>query len=293
MLRIDDGGARPLRLHEFYKLKIDGTFKRNNWSPYTYARALLHEFAIAFNSEWFAGAQPDLVKLGFPPDLPATGQKLSSKTITIPGGNAVFEEHSIELDNELIELVGLIEYRPGVIDEAIEQADQIDQFFSGIISFNRISHPETAKLAAFAAEVGYHVAMIFKEHYNRPRPSQLCPTLMPPIDPPEHASFPSGHAIQAWLTALLLDLAMIEALKPDPTDIVDPSKQTHPLHDMARRIARNREIMGLHYPSDSEAGRRLAYAAFKVIREKTGGNIRPLLDAAREEWDPGIGPLLP
>ena len=39
---------------------------------------------------------------------------------------------------------------------------------------------------------------------NRPRPSQLCPALLPPIDPPGHASYPSGHATETTLVYHIL-----------------------------------------------------------------------------------------
>jgi hypothetical protein len=276
---------RPPKLHEFYPLRMNATYGLPNWAPYTYSRALLHEFAIAFDATWVKNRAPR--DLGFVDPLTDTwsfGE--SAENEHFPDGKFAAGP-SYALDDELIELVGLIEYRPGVIGEAFQQANVMDQYFSGILTFNRISHPHTAKLVALAVEVGTHVSMMFKAHFNRPRPSQLCPSLMPPIDPPEHAAFPSGHATQAWLVALLLDDAMDGTLgKPQlpPDTTVTKGALTNPLYDMAQRIARNREIMGLHYPSDSEAGKRLAYAAFATIKSFQSGPIDSLLDLARTEW---------
>ena len=38
-----------------------------------------------------------------------------------------------------------------------------------------------------------------------------------------------------------------------------------PLWRIAERIARNREVLGMHYPSDSEAGLRLAAQALPIL----------------------------
>jgi hypothetical protein len=51
---------------------------------------------------------------------------------------------------------------------------------------------------------------------------------------------------------------------------------------LARRIARNREIAGLHYPSDSTAGRRLALIVFDQLCEID--RFREAIGAAAEEW---------
>ena len=45
------------------------------------------------------------------------------------------------------------------------------------------------------------------------------------------------------------------------------------LKALARRVARNREIAGLHYPSDSVAGRRLADAVFAVLSRHSGDGL--------------------
>ena len=88
--------------------------------------------------------------------------------------------------------------------------------------------------------------MYFKNLYSRPRPSQLCPALLPPIEIPGHASFPSGHSTQAHLMALCMN-DVFNGLPPQATMIDD-------LWTLADCIARNREIAGLHYPSDTDAG---------------------------------------
>jgi membrane-associated phospholipid phosphatase len=44
-----------------------------------------------------------------------------------------------------------------------------------------------------------------------------------------------------------------------------PAGAAGPLDRMAQRIARNREVLGLHYPSDSLAGRFLAAGALVLL----------------------------
>ncbi len=89
-----------------------------------------------------------------------------------------------------------------------------------------------------------------KKHFARPRPSQLDDTLDLVITNPEHASYPSGHATQSYIVALILSEFDPQNAKLYKQYAVD--------------IAHRREIAGVHYPSDSAAGRNLAE---KVLQE--------------------------
>jgi membrane-associated phospholipid phosphatase len=159
----------------------------------------------------------------------------------------------------------------------------------------------TAALIDVALRIGQFQAMHYKWHYQRERPSQLLPTLLPPIDPPGHASFPSGHATESYLIAHFLTEVMPRAAggssgppgqppqQPPPTQpspaaaSLDPRS---PLARMAQRIARNREVLGLHYPSDSEAGRVLAEKTFAIIANLINrpSLIGSMVADAKDEW---------
>ena len=55
---------------------------------------------------------------------------------------------------------------------------------------------------------------------------------------------------------------------------------------LARRIARNREIAGLHYPSDSEGARALAGALMMPLVALPNGTLfHELVDDARDELE--------
>jgi hypothetical protein len=123
--------------------------------------------------------------------------------------------------------------------------------------------------------------MHFKGVFARKRPSTLEPMLMPPISLPGHASYPSGHATQAYLIArcakLLFSGDRLAKLDAD-------------LDALAQRIAWNREIAGLHYPSDSAAGKELAEQIYDyIIGDYESGQpelerLETVLDAAKREW---------
>jgi hypothetical protein len=51
---------------------------------------------------------------------------------------------------------------------------------------------------------------------------------------------------------------------------------------MAQRIARNREVLGLHYPSDSQAGKDLAEFTFPLLM--ACDQVSGILAAAQDEW---------
>ena len=83
-------------------------------------------------------------------------------------------------------------------------------------------------------------------------------------------AYPSGHSTQAHLIAHVLT-ALVPA-------------KTHEIFTVAHDIARNREIAGMHYSSDSQAGERLAIVIFSLL---TGGGCPRFIEAlddAKEEW---------
>ena len=69
---------------------------------------------------------------------------------------------------------------------------------------NGLSHPQTYLLMKLAARVGEMMMVHLKRQFNRARPSQICPTLYPPVAVPGHSAYPAGHALIARLTALCL-----------------------------------------------------------------------------------------
>jgi len=107
-----------------------------------------------------------------------------------------------------------------------------------------------------------------KARFDRVRPSVARPSLGTALPLPNHASYPSGHAATATLMAEIL-----AELSP---------QDGAAFREDARRIAHNREIAGLHYISDSEAGARLA--GMVVDRFRAEAWYRDALPAARCEW---------
>ena len=91
-----------------------------------------------------------------------------------------------------------------------------------------------------------------KKHFSRPRPSQLAPDLKLVISNPGHPAYPSGHASQTYMVALVLS-----DFDPENAEIY---KQ------FAVDVAHRREIAGVHYPSDSVAGRKLAEDVLAALR---------------------------
>jgi membrane-associated phospholipid phosphatase len=120
------------------------------------------------------------------------------------------------------------------------------------------------------------------DHVTRQLVVHTSPT---PIEVPGHAAYPSGHATQAYLIArcmkAVLPRAGWAALMSDGTY----SDKNGPVYCMARRIARNREVLGLHYPSDSVAGEALADDTWPILHEMLSHHLGPnLILSARAEW---------
>ncbi|NWJ41553.1 MAG: phosphatase PAP2 family protein [Geothrix sp.] len=131
------------------------------------------------------------------------------------------------------------------------------------------------KTAALIDKVGKDIKVVtdgLKKHFMRPRPYQADPRVRPAIELETSPSYPSGHATRGLAYAMVL------------ADLVPEWREA--LLAQGRLVGVDRVIGGVHYPSDIEAGQRLA--------EKLGAawladpQNRTLVEAARAaEW-PGL-----
>lgn len=87
--------------------------------------------------------------------------------------------------------------------------------------------------------------MYYKRLYNRARPMQLAPEIVDAFSSTtaKSASYPSGHAFQAYYAAKILSKW-------------EPARKKE-WDSIAERVANIRIIAGLHYPSDRDFARRL------------------------------------
>jgi len=107
-----------------------------------------------------------------------------------------------------------------------------------------------------------------KKQFARIRPDRLEPRLHPCLPVPAHPAYPSSHAAQGALLGRVLGLLAPEAALA--------------LTELGLQIGREREIAGVHYPSDGVAGRTLAEGVF--VRLQGNARFAAELSAARGEW---------
>lgn len=109
--------------------------------------------------------------------------------------------------------------------------------------------PVTAALGDHVKNEQSVIGNQLKQHFERLRPYQLDVTLHPVCPAkPAHDSYPSGHALTGYLEALTL------------AEIV-PEKREEILQ-RADEYAHDRLVCGVHYASEVEASRRIAYIVF-------------------------------
>lgn len=126
--------------------------------------------------------------------------------------------------------------------------------------------PELWRLVEAAVDEARWFVLREKLWYSRARPSVLEPTLRTLIPVPPHPAYPSGHAATYQAAATVLGR-------------VNPA--CGPVYDaFAAEVAHRREIAGVHYPSDSEAGLLLGQRVAEALLDE--GYLDPLISALRE-----------
>ncbi len=220
-------------------------------------------------------------------------------------------------ERELADLVDLMKQeRPLYLEESWVQSDAGLRYFVHFLGMDAYSKPWTRALMECGLALAKIVYMHHKAYFRRVRPSTLCPGLAPPWGPPGHPAFPSGHATACHFVALLLleigpvaerfgvyDEGVARGRAPKPDDLAKPygTDLRSPLLWLANRMARNRERLGLHFKSDSSAGRSIAFGLWEAIFRSEGQSdkqielpaLQNVLELARAEWNGAELPLRP
>ncbi len=152
------------------------------------------------------------------------------------------------------------------IPEIMEEADNVSPKIFRSLMFNANSHPRTAEIVTAMVIAGRPMVMHFKEKFARARPCQLDSEIFPLLDVPGHPAYPSGHSFQMHLIAHSL------------SEIAPWAKTS--LFKIAGRVAENREWAGLHYASDTYAGKQLASQAYPIYRKA----FNEAFEGAKAEW---------
>lgn len=244
---------------------LGGSYPDRDWSPIWFAWRTLCEYV-----QLLSWGQPD------------PWEKLD------PGDPQPDKDEQDELDK-------LADYarfeRADALAEILAQKDEFISEFMGLLVITPSSHPNTYRIMHVANLFAAFTVMHFKTQYKRLRPSQLLPRLRPPTQVPGHASYPSGHSTQAHLIAHCVTAVLPSAMVSNGL----PSLKFD-IFGLADRIARNRELAGLHYPSDTEGGKKLASKIFDMIQadkvkpepRENGQQVMPsyamAFQSAQDEW---------
>lgn len=133
--------------------------------------------------------------------------------------------------------------------------------------FNPNDLPVTAEILGRVWRDASHYMWRLKFKYARIRPYNIDPKVKPLMEA-NWAAFPSGHSFYSHMLAYLY-----AELAPEFSDIF--------LND-ARAIGHSREIIGVHFPSDSEAGR--VFARQFVDQLLASEKFAPEFEKIKTEW---------
>jgi PAP2 superfamily len=153
-----------------------------------------------------------------------------------------------------------------IVRDAIEERRAIQRVLDEF-GLNYDLDPQALQLVALINDNASYPIYQFKKTYARARPWQMCSQKLEPSFPPGHflhpghGAYPSGHA-----TFVHLWVELIGALQKDPAKTANALVA-------ANAVAKRREIAGLHYPSDSEAGQKLGINIAQRIIE--AGRLTP------------------
>lgn len=165
-------------------------------------------------------------------------------------------------------VAGYAELRGERLAEIEVQKSDLISFFASILPLCPDRSQRSIEFLGFAMEIAGALAQRFKLAFACPRPYFFSPLLQPMIPTPEHGSWPSGHATQAFTLATVL-----AALTGDggPAKVAADSQ----IFRLAARIAANRTVAGVHFPTDSAAGAMMGITIGNYLVARAGATKAP------------------
>ncbi|MEM6662045.1 MAG: phosphatase PAP2 family protein [Pseudomonadota bacterium] len=136
------------------------------------------------------------------------------------------------------------------IPEILEQTGDIFSFFGALAHLSDGRRARSLEVMEIIHGVVVTLEMQVKHYCRAARPIDRSMRVQPVIQTPEHSSFPSGHATEAYALATVMSALSGPDLEKE-RGISDYNSQ---FFRLAHRIATNRVIAGVHYPVDSAAG---------------------------------------
>ena len=148
--------------------------------------------------------------------------------------------------------------------------DERPDLFNGVLSFDVMASPATAKVLNDVVKEQSIDAGVAKKYFHRDRPwivdSSIASCEMHGPGPAK-TSYPSGHATLAFSTGV-----MLAALMPDKAQAI---------LERAREYAENRMVCGMHFRSDIMAGQDLG--TIVAVRLMQDPGFASEMEAARAE----------
>lgn len=141
------------------------------------------------------------------------------------------------------------------LPEILTQMRDFWPFFESVSGLQLRAAPRFEELLNVAYDWAHYVLLALKNHLGAKRPMQASSLVMPVIATPGHGALPSGHATISALTSELL-AALLAPRGGDRADSFDR---------LARRIAYNRVVAGVHFPVDNLAGYRLGTQLARLL----------------------------
>lgn len=139
--------------------------------------------------------------------------------------------------------------------------------------FTRENLPKTAAILSQASKVTGPILNEAKKHWTRPRPYVRSKEISPVVGKPGDAgSYPSGHSFGAGIPQFILSEAF-----PEHAAELDAN---------VRKVMWGRIVGGVHFPSDTEAGRLLARAAVTEMAKTPA--MKQAIEEIRREAAPFI-----
>jgi len=144
---------------------------------------------------------------------------------------------------------------PAQAERSIADLEQSIFRFSDVMGerFRKEDLPRTAQLFETLYRTESSLNKQGKEKWQRTRPPLFDQRIQPVARYSSSGSYPSGHSTFAYLAGIVL------------ADMV-PEKRTR-IFERASEFGENRVLGGVHYPSDTEAGRRLATMIAVLIQQ--------------------------